>query len=420
MKSFVWSPPAGFSWIFSRPIPSVMPIFLIVIFMITISCVNEEGKVPSITPVDPDATTETRALLKNLEKIRHDHILFGHQDAMAYGVTWRDEENRSDVKDITGSHPALYGWDLGHIEIEAEKNLDEVLFQDIRNWIIEAYERGGVITLSWHLNNPATVDELPEEHDPDEWEATGSSWDTTPVIEEILPGGEYEEVYNDWLDKLAAFINTLTSEGASIPIIFRPFHEVTGHWFWWSAQVATPEEYIALWQYTVEALRDERGLHNLLYAYTPNTLNEMDSWDEFLKWYPGDDYVDIIGFDDYYTLQGGYGDDQPVEKFSEMLSWLVNEAEKRDKVPVIGETGLEAVAIDDWYTNLLLEAIKSNPEAGRLAYVLAWRNANEETDRKDHFYVPYPGHPAESDFLKFTEDPMILLENDLPDMYTSP
>lgn len=394
---------------------------ILTLTLVLSACVPDEYG--SVKLVDSNATQQTKALFVNLDQIRHDYVLFGHQDTKAYGVKWRGDENRSDIKDVTGSFPAIYGWDLGHLELGSEENLDKVNFNQMREWIIDAYERGGVTTLSWHLNHPVTGNRIPEEHNPDEWEAAGSSWDNKPVINDILPGGSHEEVFNEWLDNIAGFFHSLESRTGDkylIPIIFRPWHEVTGFWFWWGSEAVTPEEYIRLWRYTVESLRDERGVHNLLYAYTPNTFNELDNWEDFWKWYPGDDYVDIIGFDDYYTLQGGYGDEAPVEMFTSMLKYLVEESEARGKIPVLGETGLEAISIHDWYTSRMLKAIKGDPAASRIAYLLVWRNANEATDRTGHFYGPYVGHPSAEDFVKFHNDPKILLENDLPDMYSIP
>ncbi|GAB5409834.1 MAG: hypothetical protein BalsKO_21990 [Balneolaceae bacterium] len=62
--------------------------------------------------VDTNATAETKALLQNLHNIAGEHSLFGHQATLAYGYTWRGDSSRSDVKDVTGSFPALYGWDV--------------------------------------------------------------------------------------------------------------------------------------------------------------------------------------------------------------------------------------------------------------------------------------------------------------------
>src|ERR1700760_793281 len=104
------------------------------------------------TPVDKKATRETQALYRHLQQQGTKGFLFGHQDDLAYGVGWKDVPGRSDVKDVTGEYPALYGWELGRIELDHIANLDGVSFDKMKAFIREGYERGGVITISWHLN----------------------------------------------------------------------------------------------------------------------------------------------------------------------------------------------------------------------------------------------------------------------------
>ena len=71
---------------------------------------------------------ETRALFHNLRQLARQHVLFGHQDALAYGYDWVAEPGRSDVRDVSGSYPAVYGWEVGGLETGAAKNLDGVDF----------------------------------------------------------------------------------------------------------------------------------------------------------------------------------------------------------------------------------------------------------------------------------------------------
>ncbi len=172
-------------------------------------------------PADPKATPETVKLYENLKELSKKGIMFGHQDDLAYGIGWIYEEGRSDVKDVCGDYPAVYGWELGHIELGDPYSLDSVHFDKIRHWIKLVYSRGGVNTISWHLNNPLTG---------------GDAWDVSSkkVVKSILPGGEKHELFKQYLDRLAAFMLSLkTDDGTYIPILFRPFHEHTGSWFWW-------------------------------------------------------------------------------------------------------------------------------------------------------------------------------------------
>ena len=79
--------------------------------------------------------------------------------------------------------------------------------------------------------------------------------------------------------------------------MFRPFHEATGSWFWWGAAFCDAETYKSVYKYTVEYLRDKKEVHNFLYLYGPGS--EAVSEEEYGIRYPGDEYVDVIGFDMY-------------------------------------------------------------------------------------------------------------------------
>ncbi len=140
---------------------------------------------------DTLATAETRALYQNLYQLIGKNILFGHQDDPCYGVGWKYINGRSDIRDITGEYPAVFGFDLGRIELSQSYNLDSVPFEKTRFYIGEAYARGAVITLSWHLNNPLTG---------------GNAWDNKPgAVAAVLPGGVKNALYTIWLDGLLIF-----------------------------------------------------------------------------------------------------------------------------------------------------------------------------------------------------------------------
>jgi mannan endo-1,4-beta-mannosidase len=352
-----------------------------------------------IQPIDKKATVQTKALLRNLDKLRQEKVLFGHQDDLAYGVNWWDEPGKSDVKEVTGAYPAVFGWEIGHIELGKTESLDNVSFDKMRNWIREAYEMAGVNTISWHLDNPVNGK---------------SAWDKTETIKHILPGGSHHDVFLTYLDRLADFLGSLKDKnGQPIPIVFRPWHEHTGSWFWWSLAYTDGDEYVQLWRFTVEYLRDTKNLHHLLYAYAGSNTNYKDMWPA----YPGNDYVDIIGFDDYFQAKTGEDRENDIKGLTERLVILVNEAEKNGKVPAFTECGQEALVDRTWYSEFLLKAIQANPVSKRIAYVLTWRNANMDRDRKNHFYAPYPGHESAADFILFKNSSMILFSDELPQMY---
>lgn len=363
-------------------------------------------------PVNPEATVPTQALLANMHKLKGEGFLFGHQDTLAYGVQWHNEPEQSDVKRVTGAYPALYGWDIGHLERGDVANLDNVNFQQMRQWMRDAFERGGVVTVSWHMTHPGTG---------------ADSWNTDTGAVSLLPGGENHEAMKASLDRFATFARSLdvtlpSGERGLMPIIFRPWHEHNGDWFWWGKGATSERDYIALWQFTVDYLTDTQGLNNLLFAFSPDRsrLDMNDFEAAYLYGYPGDDYVDIMGIDNYWDL--GHGSNEAskaenLEQFVASLTGLAQLAAEREKLPAMTEGGQDTLFEPDFFTERLLSGLLDNEWTRQIAYVQLWRNANREREGKDHFYVPYPGHPAEADFIEFYRHPATLFEGDLPAMY---
>lgn len=346
-----------------------------------------------INMVDAEASYQTKALYYNLLNNQAGGIIFGQQNATFEGVGWQYEPNRSDIKDVCGDYPALYGWDLENVikSLLGNSSIDPVRSSKIKQLVIEAYDRGGINTFSWHMPNYNTGDNF---------------YDTTPAVSSILPGGEKNEIYTRNLRALADFFKSLLgSDGSLIPVIFRPFHEHTGDWFWWGADYCTPEEYIALWQYTVNYLRDEQGVHNIIYAYSPDRIEDLDDYTER---YPGDQYVDILGIDNYWEFESLVRAPQAIAG----LNKVVTLAEQKGKPAALTETGLDQLTIPDWFTRVLLDNIKADPQAQKIAYLMVWRNGNS-----GHFFGPYPGHESAEPFLDFYQDPLTVFESQLPQVY---
>src|SRR5690606_31336459 len=98
----------------------------------------------------------------------------------------------------------------------------------------------------------------------------GNSWDKTPSVSDVLPGGGKHADFLLQLDLLADMLNEQKVFFSKIPVIFRPWHEHNGDWFWWGKGNCTEEEYIALFRFTVDYLKDKKGIHHLLYAFSPD------------------------------------------------------------------------------------------------------------------------------------------------------
>lgn len=368
-------------------------LLLSAILLTGISCVERKSSDMGEEMSRLQRTTETEKLLHNLKAIPMKGFMFGHQDDPLYGVSWEGDSGRSDVQSVTGDYPAVMGFDIGKIEHDREKNIDNVAFAIIREEMIRHYKRGGMITVSWHADNPLTG---------------GDSWDVSShdVVHAILPGGEKHDLFIGWLDRAAAFFNSLTTEeGTKIPVLFRPWHEHTGSWFWWGRDLCSVEEYTALWEMTRSHF-DGAGVDNLLYAYSPDLQGPGEI---YMERYPGDDLVDLLGLDGYHR-NNEEGVEAYVVSLDTILSFLTEEGAKRDKPIALTETGLEAIPIADWWTAVLFPILERYP----VSYVLVWRNARE---RPDHYYAPYPGQLSADNFITFYEHPKTLFSKDILNLY---
>jgi mannan endo-1,4-beta-mannosidase len=308
-------------------------------------------------PADKNATKETIALFQSLYKMQNKGVMYGHQDDLMYGYTWWYQQDRSDTKDITGDYPAVAGFELGHIELGSERSLDSVSFTQIAEQIKVHYKRGGVITISWHLNNPLTM------ADHSSW-PKGTAWDVSSkeVVSSILPGGKNHDLFNTWLERLSAFFTGLKDDhGISIPFIFRPYHEHSGSFFWWGTNLCTEKEYSALWRYTVSFLRDKKNIHNILYAYNTDRVTSLD---QYMKGYPGDDIIDMLSID-MYDRGESFG-----RELDSALNFVTREAVSRNKLTALSETG-ERKGMSDWWSTVLLPVVSKYP----VGWVLTWRDA---------------------------------------------
>jgi mannan endo-1,4-beta-mannosidase len=358
--------------------------------------------------VDPNATAETVALFYNLKKLGKTKFAIGHQDAFSSFYN-NGSSSQSDVKKTTGYDPALLASDFMFI---TDKNNNE----QANNWfyqqeititddVKEAYSKGMINTFSWHLREPNKEDSF--------YVSDMTAEEKATAFKSILPGGTNHEWYKKKLDKVASvFLKLKGTKGELIPIIFRPFHEFDGSWFWWGAQFCTAEEYKAAYQFTVTYLRDTKGVHNVLYAFSPD--NSYTTSANYLSRYPGDKYVDVLGMDNYgdFNNQGQTGADKANAKMK-MLSDL---AISKVKIAALTETGYQVTAsvppVANWFSTYLYSALTANDI--QISYVVFW------TNHKDGYYVPTPTAPNAADFKTFATKTKSALVNGLPKMYELP
>ena len=318
-------------------------------------------------------------------------ILFGQQDAYMYGHTWKASDinslDRTDVGDVCGMHPAVLGLDLGGIELGSEHNLDGNSFDFMRRAALGHYAQGGILTFSWHPRNPLTG---------------GDSWDVSSdkAVASVLEGGEKHEFFMGWLSLCADYLETFRdADGNLVPMIFRPWHEHTGSWFWWGQNLCTADQYRALWKMTYDYMTSDRGLDNLVWAYSPGAGVDAEG---YMERYPGDDMVDLLGLDCYQYGEAPQSSETYSAQLKETLAFMTELGKEHGKQIALTETGFEGIPYGKWWTEVLYPAVKDYP----LSYVLMWRNA---WDRPGHFYGPWKGTLSEADFIEFAAEPDIVL-----------
>lgn len=344
---------------------------------------------------DANAGTSATALYAYLMALRENgQVLFGHENDINKMVSSTAKEG--DVKDITGSISGVYGIDslaLTGAELGIS-DAKEALNQAVA-YSKQAAEQGAIITLSTHM--PNFTNEKIKVNADGSYDFTACDFseakDTSNnCAEQILPGGAYNDRFTAYLDIIAEYANALQED--NIPVLFRPYHENTGSWFWWGSSTGV-ETYKSLWRYTQEYLQS-KGVHNMIYVYSPN--GPITGAEEYLTRYPGDEYVDVLAFDyydDYSTYPATFDDSffKNLEATCQVVSDL---AAKKGKVAAISETGVRAMKKDGSdYEGLL---VSGNPIVGHnwyqevsniaakcdMPYWLVWANFGDT-----NFYVPY-------------------------------
>ncbi|MFV8325488.1 glycoside hydrolase family 26 protein [Flavobacterium sp. ZS1P14] len=178
--------------------------------------------------------------------------------------------------------------------------------------------------------------------------------------------------------------------GKPIPMLYSPFHELIGNWFWWCKNNGNPTEIKTLWKFTIDYLQKKRGGggggHNLIYMY--NTA-DFKTKEDFSEYYPGPNYADILSFD---TKDNSF-----IKNCQRQFKIMDEVAKEQNTIMAFAETGYEAIPYDKW-TDTLIKAIGDY----KICYVLVWRNRGwQEKEQKMHYYAPHKGQLSEKDFIDF-------------------
>ncbi len=375
------------------------------------------SKLPTeVKLADSNANPNAVALFAYLKGLANaDQVLFGHQNAVSRSVNTQAE--LGDVHDVTGQISGIFGIDtLALTGSEAGGTDSASALANSVKYSKAAAAQGAIVTLSTHMPN-FTSSKITKNEDGTynffNCDFSESKDLSNESAKKILPGGEYNEVYNAYLDVIVDYASQLQED--NIPIIFRPLHENTGNWFWWGSS-NTAETYKSLFRYTKDYL-ESQGVHNMLYVYSPN--GPFSSEEEYLGYYPGDEYVDILAFDYYddYNSYPAVWDGSFYNNMDTTCSVVSSLAADRGKVAAISESGVRVMKKDNSNNDGLL--VSGNPvskessgknwyeEIGKIAikydmpYYLVWANFSDT-----NFYVPYKfddkfGHEMVNDFIDF-------------------
>lgn len=266
-----------------------------------------EAKMPELnikpTLSDPNATKETQGLMNYLCDMYGKHIISGQQEIYGNGHT-KDEPAGYEGDDLLG-YESEFEWIKKNFGVyPAIRGFDMMNYNPLYGWddgtterIIEwANERNGIPTVCWHINLPTDFTNY-EVGEPVDWSVASYKPNSSFSVENAVVEGtkEYEYVMLA-IDNLAEQL--LKIQEAGVPIIFRPYHEAEGNpgaaWFWWGQDGA--EAYKALWKQLHTTLTEKYGLHNLIWEFNSYTYSSSP------EWYPGDEWVDMVGFDKYNCI----------------------------------------------------------------------------------------------------------------------
>ncbi len=225
----------------------------------------------AVEPANPQANTKVRSILNYLDQLptRTDkRVLSGQFTGYGPGAKLTDCQ---EAFDKTGHWPAMIGLDY------ADFGKGGLETKTVNRLAIDYSRRGGWVTLSAHLYNP------------DNPQGGGLRDKGVDLAKIVTPGSE---TYRRWLQELDTIADGLKElQDADVVVLWRPFHEMNGDWFWWGGK--DPAVFIRVWRHMFEYFTKTKGLNNLLWVYGPNHGSKTAAY------YAGDEYVDVIGLDAY-------------------------------------------------------------------------------------------------------------------------
>ena len=309
---------------------------------------HAQSRQPDAAPVNPDATPAARSLLHEIDSVSGHETLSGQHNFPNTVSRYSDR-----VYELTGHYPAVFGQDFG---FSAGEDKDSTLGRaSMIQEVIRQYRAGSVIALTWHCvrpteDEPVTFREGILSH--------LSDWEFQQVL---TPGTDLNKRWARQVDVIAGYLQEL--QAAGVPVLFRPYHEMNGNWFWWGGRPG-PKGTAALYRQIYDRYVHLHHLNNLIWVWNVNSPSvNAGPVDQY---FPGAAYADIVSMDIYGTFDKAY--------YESMIA-LAGES----KPIALAEVGA-------------MPSLKVLSEQPRWAYMMMWsgmaESSNSPTQLQEIFHAP--------------------------------
>ncbi len=245
------------------------------------------------SPVNPHASPEARALLTYLYSISGHYILTGQHNFPNTIANWTDR-----AYDFTGRYPAVYGQDFG---FQGGSDKDSIVARPaLVEEAMRQYRNGAIVTFTWHAVRP-TDDEPATFRDSVQGHLTDFEWH-----ELLTPGTDLHKRWCAQVDVIAGYLKQLRD--ARVPILWRPYHEVNGNWFWWGGRKGQDGS-AALYRQLFDRFVNFHHLDNLIWVWNANSPGSGNSGPgPYPDYFPGAAYADVLSVDVYGEFKQSYYD----------------------------------------------------------------------------------------------------------------
>lgn len=247
------------------------------------------------TLVNPNADENTKRLYKFLCDIYGKYSLAGQ-----YADEGRASSEYEKITAKTGKTFAVLGLDMGNYSLGSKAHgAESKTVEYAYDWYKNA---GGIVQLCWHWTTP---EDYAVNAGDQPWYSSFYKEGSKLDLDKIM-NGEDDAAYQLLMDDIDNMANELARlRDAGVPVLWRPLHEAAGGWFWWGN--CEPESYKKLWNIMYNKMTNEHNLTNLIWVW-----NGQDP-----AWYPGDETVDINGWDIY---AGNHVDSSQSGRFDDMAT----------------------------------------------------------------------------------------------------